>query len=69
MTDALITNPGEWIVNRPPAQKLPCQLCGGQGWLHFSCGTPWRCKCNRGTEAYPRYLTTAYRAVSTPTGE
>ena len=24
-----------------------CQRCGGCGWLHFRCGTPWRCKCNQ----------------------
>ena len=33
--------------------KLPCPLCLGQGWLHFSCGTPWRCKCNQSSAAVP----------------
>ena len=37
--------------------KLPCPLCNGQGWLHFSCGTPWRCKCNQSSSMTPRYQT------------
>lgn len=33
--------------------KLPCPICRGQGWLHFACGTPWRCNCNMSAAATP----------------
>lgn len=41
-----------------------CKLCGGTGWHRFSCGTPWRCTCNKSSALtppwhplYPYYVT------------
>lgn len=28
-----------------------CDECGDTGWVYFSCGTPWRCKCQRKSRA------------------
>ncbi len=29
-----------------------CPHCDGGGWLYFSCGTSWRCRCNPVTMKY-----------------
>ena len=28
-----------------------CDECGDTGWVYFSCGTPWCCKCQRKSRA------------------
>jgi hypothetical protein len=48
------------------ADRLPCPICRGMGWLHFSCGTPRRCRCNpignsthTETDKFPTHATVA----------
>lgn len=45
MDDEYAVTARRWIETR--TAKPPCPICNGQGWLHFACGTPWRCKCNK----------------------
>ena len=45
-----------WVETRTSDRTCAiCKTCGGRGWVHFSCGTPWRCKCNTSSLMHPSH--------------